>query len=107
MSLNQSPRKIFLGFLFGLFNGGFFLLLSQGDVRKIKFCQWCGGPTKHEIPDGEEKLRAICTHCDKIAYQNPKMVLFGFYEQCLCVVMTVLIESFLCEIAGCRLPYRA
>uniref|UniRef100_A0A1J3ICF7 Nudix hydrolase 23, chloroplastic n=1 Tax=Noccaea caerulescens TaxID=107243 RepID=A0A1J3ICF7_NOCCA len=47
---------------------------SAGDVRKIKFCQWCGGPTKHEIPDGEEKLRAICTHCDKIAYQNPKMV---------------------------------
>ncbi|CAH8390194.1 unnamed protein product [Eruca vesicaria subsp. sativa] len=45
-----------------------------GDVRKIKFCQWCGGPTKHEIPDGEEKLRAICTHCSKIAYQNPKMV---------------------------------
>ncbi|KAG7574573.1 NUDIX hydrolase domain [Arabidopsis suecica] len=47
---------------------------SAGDVRKIKFCQWCGGPTKHEIPDGEEKLRAICTHCGKIAYQNPKMV---------------------------------
>ncbi|CAF2093828.1 unnamed protein product [Brassica napus] len=46
----------------------------SGDVRKIKFCQWCGGPTKHEIPDGEEKLRAICTRCAKIAYQNPKMV---------------------------------
>ncbi|XP_013687010.1 nudix hydrolase 23, chloroplastic-like [Brassica napus] len=46
----------------------------SGDVRKIKFCQWCGGPTKHEIPDGEEKLRAICTRCGKIAYQNPKMV---------------------------------
>ncbi|XP_021894060.1 nudix hydrolase 23, chloroplastic isoform X1 [Carica papaya] len=43
-------------------------------VRKIKFCQWCGGPTKHEIPDGEEKMRAICMHCGKIAYQNPKMV---------------------------------
>ncbi|XP_010554880.1 PREDICTED: nudix hydrolase 23, chloroplastic-like [Tarenaya hassleriana] len=47
---------------------------SAGDVRKIKYCQWCGGQTKHEIPDGEEKLRAICTHCSKIAYQNPKMV---------------------------------
>ncbi|CAN8317955.1 unnamed protein product [Cochlearia groenlandica] len=46
----------------------------SGDVRKIKFCQWCGGTTKHEIPQGEEKLRAICTHCGKIAYQNPKMV---------------------------------
>ncbi|KAF5474044.1 hypothetical protein F2P56_005985 [Juglans regia] len=47
---------------------------SAGNVRKINFCQSCGGPTKHEIPDGEEKMRAICTVCGKIAYQNPKMV---------------------------------
>ncbi|XWS56184.1 hypothetical protein CRYUN_Cryun09bG0064600 [Craigia yunnanensis] len=46
----------------------------QGNVHKIKFCQWCGGPAKHEIPDGEEKIRAICTLCGKIAYQNPKML---------------------------------
>ena len=36
--------------------------------------EWCGGPTKHEIPEGEERLRAICTSCGKITYQNPKMV---------------------------------
>ncbi|XP_048321060.2 nudix hydrolase 23, chloroplastic isoform X1 [Ziziphus jujuba] len=47
---------------------------SAGNARKINFCQWCGGATKHEIPDGEEKIRAICTVCGKIAYQNPKMV---------------------------------
>ncbi|KAJ9181195.1 hypothetical protein P3X46_009349 [Hevea brasiliensis] len=47
---------------------------SAGIVRKINFCQWCGGATKYEIPDGEEKMRAICTLCGKIAYQNPKMV---------------------------------
>ncbi|XP_022766819.1 nudix hydrolase 23, chloroplastic isoform X2 [Durio zibethinus] len=47
---------------------------SAGNVHKIKFCQWCGGLAKHEIPDGEEKIRAICTICGKIAYQNPKMV---------------------------------
>lgn len=46
----------------------------QGNARKINFCQWCGGATKHEVPDGEEKIRAICTVCGKIAYQNPKMV---------------------------------
>nr|AFK39446.1 unknown [Lotus japonicus] len=44
------------------------------NVRSIKFCQWCGGSTKHDIPDGEEKFRAICTVCGRIAYQNPKMV---------------------------------
>ncbi|KAI3446419.1 hypothetical protein Pfo_003084 [Paulownia fortunei] len=47
---------------------------STGISRKINFCQWCGGPTKHEIPDGEEKTRAICTRCGKIIYENPKMV---------------------------------
>ncbi|KAF5750657.1 nudix hydrolase 23 chloroplastic isoform X2 [Tripterygium wilfordii] len=46
----------------------------SADIRKINFCQWCGGPTKHEIPDGEEKMRAICTLCGKITYENPKMV---------------------------------
>ncbi|KAL5134930.1 Nudix hydrolase 23, chloroplastic [Glycine soja] len=49
-------------------------LPSAGNVRNIKFCQWCGGSTKHDIPEGEERLRAICTVCGKIAYQNPKMV---------------------------------
>lgn len=47
---------------------------STGNIRKINFCQLCGGPTKHEIPDGEEKVRAICTCCGKITYENPKMV---------------------------------
>ncbi|PNS97848.1 hypothetical protein POPTR_016G045300v4 [Populus trichocarpa] len=47
---------------------------SSGSARKINFCQWCGGQTKHDIPDGEEKMRAICTLCEKISYQNPKMV---------------------------------
>ncbi|KAL3623790.1 Nudix hydrolase 23, chloroplastic [Castilleja foliolosa] len=47
---------------------------STGITKKINFCQWCGGSTKHEIPDGEEKARAICTRCGKIAYENPKMV---------------------------------
>ncbi|GAB2266902.1 Nudix hydrolase 23, chloroplastic [Dionaea muscipula] len=48
--------------------------LNSGNCGKVNFCQWCGGATKHEVPDGEEKMRAICTLCGKIAYQNPKMV---------------------------------
>lgn len=47
----------------------------QEKIRNIRFCQWCGGQTKHGIPDGEEKLRAICTVCGKITYQNPKMAM--------------------------------
>ncbi|KAK7285477.1 hypothetical protein RJT34_20250 [Clitoria ternatea] len=49
-------------------------LHSSANVRNVKFCQWCGGSTKQDIPEGEEKLRAICTICGRIAYQNPKMV---------------------------------
>lgn len=41
---------------------------------KIRFCQSCGGPTKQDIPDGEEKTRAVCTLCGQIFYENPKMV---------------------------------
>ncbi|KAK6149216.1 hypothetical protein DH2020_016741 [Rehmannia glutinosa] len=46
----------------------------QGGAGKINFCQRCGGPIKYALPDGEEKTRAICTHCAKITYENPKMV---------------------------------
>ncbi|OIS96364.1 nudix hydrolase 23, chloroplastic [Nicotiana attenuata] len=49
-------------------------ITEAGNIRKINFCQFCGGSTKHEIPDGEEKVRAICTRCGKIIYENPKMV---------------------------------
>lgn len=41
---------------------------------KIRFCHSCGNPTKQVIPDGEEKIRAVCTVCSKIHYENPKMV---------------------------------
>ncbi|OAY68365.1 Nudix hydrolase 23, chloroplastic [Ananas comosus] len=41
---------------------------------KIRFCQACGSPTKQVVPEGEEKLRAVCTVCGKIHYENPKMV---------------------------------
>ncbi|CAA7410667.1 unnamed protein product [Spirodela intermedia] len=41
---------------------------------RIRFCQSCGSPTNPIVPDGDEKLRAVCTVCGKIHYENPKMV---------------------------------
>ncbi|TKY62535.1 Nudix hydrolase 23 [Spatholobus suberectus] len=67
---NTIPRRV----RFAPFHASSSPLPSVGNVRNIKFCQWCGGSTKHDIPEGEEKLRAICTVCGKITYQNPKMV---------------------------------
>ncbi|KAK1320410.1 hypothetical protein QJS10_CPA03g02473 [Acorus calamus] len=40
----------------------------------VSFCQSCGGPTKLAVPEGEEKMRAVCTLCGRIFYENPKMV---------------------------------
>lgn len=41
---------------------------------KVNFCQICGGPTKDCIPEGDDKLRAVCTLCGNVFYENPKMV---------------------------------
>jgi len=41
---------------------------------KIKFCQYCGGKTENKIPKGDDHLRAICTQCKAIHYQNPKII---------------------------------
>ncbi|KAI3850394.1 hypothetical protein MKW92_029894 [Papaver armeniacum] len=49
-------------------------LQPTAELRKLSFCQWCGAATKQAIPDGDDKIRSICTACDKVAYQNPKMV---------------------------------
>ncbi|XP_011627500.2 nudix hydrolase 23, chloroplastic isoform X1 [Amborella trichopoda] len=49
-------------------------LPSMVHKPNIGFCQSCGGPTKHVIPEGEERMRAVCTVCEKVHYENPKMV---------------------------------
>jgi ADP-ribose/FAD diphosphatase len=41
---------------------------------KMSFCPSCGGPIEQQIPEGEHELRAVCTLCHRIHYQNPKMV---------------------------------
>ncbi|MDO4592989.1 MAG: NUDIX hydrolase [Comamonadaceae bacterium] len=38
----------------------------------IKFCNQCGSPTEQAIPtDGDTRLRAICSSCHVVHYQNP------------------------------------
>jgi ADP-ribose/FAD diphosphatase len=46
----------------------------QVHKSKIRFCPSCGSPTKMAIPDGDEKMRAICSSCGRVHYENPKMV---------------------------------
>ena len=39
-----------------------------------KYCSYCGSPTSHKIPEGDNKKRAICDECGTIFYENPKVV---------------------------------
>lgn len=40
----------------------------------MKFCSECGKPVVHRIPEGDNRPRHICEHCDVIHYQNPNIV---------------------------------
>lgn len=40
----------------------------------MNFCSECGKSVVHRIPEGDNRLRFICEHCDTIHYQNPKLV---------------------------------
>ncbi len=39
-----------------------------------QFCSKCGSPTVIEIPDGDNRYRAVCRSCGSIFYENPKIV---------------------------------
>lgn len=41
----------------------------------MKFCSECAHPVALAVPDGDNRPRYVCTHCDAIHYQNPKLVI--------------------------------
>lgn len=43
-------------------------------VPPLKFCSDCGAPVVLRVPEGDNRLRAICLNCGTIHYQNPKIV---------------------------------
>ena len=40
----------------------------------MKYCNQCGGTVQSIIPNSETKLRFVCTACEFIHYENPKIV---------------------------------
>lgn len=40
----------------------------------MKFCSECGGSNQRIIPEGDERLRDVCTQCKTIHYQNPRII---------------------------------
>lgn len=40
----------------------------------MKFCSECAHPVALAIPEGDNRPRYVCSHCNAIHYQNPKLV---------------------------------
>jgi ADP-ribose pyrophosphatase YjhB (NUDIX family) len=40
----------------------------------MKFCSQCGQSVSLKTPDGDNRPRYICGHCEKIHYENPRIV---------------------------------
>lgn len=41
----------------------------------MKFCSNCGAPNEIKIPQGDTRLRSVCSQCSAVHYINPKLVL--------------------------------
>jgi len=40
----------------------------------MKYCSQCGGETKLEMPQDDDRPRFICSQCGFVHYQNPRLV---------------------------------
>lgn len=40
----------------------------------MKFCSQCASPVSLQIPEGDDRPRYMCTHCDRIHYHNPRII---------------------------------
>ncbi len=41
---------------------------------RMHFCNACGAPVEHRIPDGDSLPRFVCRACGEIHYHNPKII---------------------------------
>lgn len=40
----------------------------------MNFCNVCGQRVTQAIPEGDNRVRYVCTHCGTIHYENPKII---------------------------------
>ncbi len=40
----------------------------------MNFCSQCGKPISLKIPEGDNRERHVCDHCNAIHYQNPRII---------------------------------
>ena len=46
----------------------------------MKFCPACGAPVELRLPQDDNRERHVCTVCDTIHYQNPKIIVGAIPE---------------------------
>jgi len=46
----------------------------------LKFCPACGAPVELRLPQDDNRERHVCTVCDTIHYQNPKLIVGSIPE---------------------------
>jgi len=45
--------------------------LAMIELRRIKHCRACGSPVGYQVPDDDNRERAVCPACQLIHYENP------------------------------------
>lgn len=40
----------------------------------MNFCSNCGNQVTQQIPEGDNRLRFVCNHCNTVHYQNPLVI---------------------------------
>lgn len=40
----------------------------------MNYCSHCGQPVTSRVPEGDNRHRFVCDHCDRIHYQNPRII---------------------------------
>lgn len=53
----------------------------------IQHCTYCGAATDYQVPAGDSRLRAVCSQCHKIHYQNPHVVVGAVVHYNDCFVL--------------------
>lgn len=50
-------------------------------VPVMKYCSECGAPVVQRVPAGDDRQRHVCTRCEHIHYENPRMVVGCIIER--------------------------
>ncbi|MHB1951223.1 MAG: NUDIX hydrolase [Acidiferrobacteraceae bacterium] len=50
------------------------LAASPAPPLSPKFCAYCGAALERRMPPGDQRVRDVCTGCQAVHYQNPKVV---------------------------------